>query len=78
MDLSIPLGGIRNAEAAFDSNARSIVQGSLNAGRSSAGDSVDLSTAVVGLLSSNLAFTANVKAASLEDNLTRNEISLLG
>jgi len=77
MDLSIPLGGIQNAEAAFDSNARSIIQDSVGVA-SPHGDSVDLSTAVVGLLSSNLSFMANVKVAGIEDNLTQNEISLLG
>jgi len=77
MDLSIPLGGIQNAEAAFDSNARSIVQDSVGVA-SPHGDSVDLSTAVVGLLASSLSFTANVKAASVEDNLTQNQFSLLG
>ncbi len=78
MDLSIPLGGIQNAEASFNANARSIVQGSLGAGGAAAGDSVDLSTAVVGLLSSSLSFQANVKVASVEDNLTQNQFSLLG
>ncbi len=77
MDLSIPLGGIQEADSAFNSAATSISQNSLSqpAGR---GDSVDLSTAVVNLLQAKLSFIANVKVAGVEDNLTRNEINLLG
>jgi hypothetical protein len=83
MDLSIPLAGIQKADTAFDSAARSITDTSLgiqlpSIGHPGGGDSVDLSTAVVNLLSSTLSFEANVKVASLEDNLTKNELSVLG
>jgi hypothetical protein len=79
MDLSIPLDGIQRAETALNSAAVSISQGSLGIAQPNGrGDSVDLSTAVVNLLQSKLSFLANTKVASVEDNLTRSEISLLG
>jgi hypothetical protein len=77
MDLSIPLEGIQNASTSFDSAARSIVQDSLG-GSSPHGDSVNLSSAVVSLLSAQSSFTANVKVASIEDNLTKSTFSVLG
>jgi hypothetical protein len=76
MDLSIPLSGMQTASAAFDSAARSITQASVSA-PSGPGDSADLSSAVVGLLAAKLSFFANEKVASIEDNLTKNEISVL-
>ena len=80
MDLSIPVGGIQTASAAFDSAARSIAQAfnGNSTPSSGGGDSVDLSTAVAGLLASKTAFLANEQVALVEDSLTRTSFSVLG
>jgi hypothetical protein len=84
MDLSIPLAGLRSADANFDTSAAAIVQGFSGAtvGGSSAAaaqsDRVDLSTGLAGLLNSRLAFEANVKVAEAENSLNKSTFSLLG
>jgi hypothetical protein len=78
MNLSIPLSGIQTADAAFDSAARSVVQAFAGGTPGQAEDSVSLSSAVTGLLTSSLDFTANVKVAIVEDNLDKNALSILG
>lgn len=84
MDLSIPLGGMQTADAAFDSAAQSITR-AFSGGPPTAlgnapnqGDTAELSDAVAGLLASKLNFMANEKAAIVEDNLTKSTISVLG
>jgi flagellar hook protein FlgE len=83
MDLSIPVNGMQQAEGAFNSSATSIMrafQGSTTTGGSAptSGDTVDLSTAVTGLVTSKQDFQANVKVAQVEDSLTKSLFSLLG
>ena len=84
MDLSIPLAGGQTADAAFDSAAQAITQ-AFNGGQptqlgnaSNQGDTVELSTAVAGLLKSKLDFIANEKVAIVENSTTRSALSVLG
>jgi hypothetical protein len=42
------------------------------------GDSVDLSSAVTGLMKSNLDFTANVKMELIDSQMSQSTFSLLG
>jgi len=83
MDLSIPAAGMQSASAAFETAANSLTQvfqnstNPLTAG-STMGDSVDLSTAMAGLLKSNLDFTANTKLEMVENQMQRSTFSVLG
>ena len=83
MNLSIPVEGMQQAENSFNSSASSITkafQGNNTApgGGATSGDTVDLSTAVTGLITSKQEFLANVKVAQVEDNLTKSLFSLMG
>jgi hypothetical protein len=82
MDLSIPAAGMSSASAAFDFAASAITQAFNNTGNSSSsssatGDSVDLSTAVAGLLKSKLDFMANVNLEIVENHMNQSTFSVL-
>jgi flagellar hook protein FlgE len=82
MNLSIPVEGIRQAENSFSSSAASITRAfqantSANSSGSPSSDTVDLSSAVTGLISAKQDFLANVHVAQVDDNLTRSSFSLL-
>ena len=71
------------ASAALETAANGLNQVFQNASNpltsgSTMGDSVDLSTAMLGMLKSNLNFTANVKMAVVENSMARSTFSILG
>jgi len=74
------LAGIEKASASFDSAATSLLQAANGASPSATvpGDRVDLSQAVVSLLSSERTFSANIAAEIVESNLTKSTFSVLG
>ncbi len=73
MDLSISLFGLQSAAAPFDSAAKCISQAfsgikqTRPGAATNQGDSVELSTAVGGLLNSKFDFVANEKVALVEN-----------
>jgi flagellar hook protein FlgE len=82
MNLYIPVEGIRQAEASFNSSAASITRAfqgntTANSSGSPSNDTVDLSSAVTGVITAKQDFLANVKVAQVEDNLTQSSFSLL-
>lgn len=84
MDLSIPLSGLQTAAATFDSAANSIIK-AFSGGQPrqlgdapNQGDSVELSTAVAGLLKSKLDFLANEQVALVENSTMKSTLSVLG
>jgi hypothetical protein len=83
MNFSIPAAGMQAASAAFESAANGlnqVFQKGLNplTQGSTMGDSVDLSSAVTGLMKSNLDFTANVKMELIDSQMSQSTFSLLG
>ena len=85
MDFSIPLGGMQAESAAFDAAARGILHSFLPGSNSSAGslhrtaaDSLDLSASAVALLQAKVGFEGNAKLATVEDEIEKNTLSILG
>jgi hypothetical protein len=83
MNFSIPAAGMQAASAALESAANGLNHVFQNASNpltsgSTMGDSVDLSTAMLGMLKSNLDFTANVKTAVVENSMAQSTFSILG
>jgi flagellar hook protein FlgE len=71
---SIALGGLQQASARFEKAAS---QMSATASPQ-AGDSVDLSTAAVAMLTARNQFSANLKAVHVADKMERTAIQLMG
>jgi hypothetical protein len=70
----IALGGLERAAASFDKSATRMTA----AAAPEAGDSVDLSTAAVGMLTARNQFSANLKTAHVADEMERMAIELIG
>jgi hypothetical protein len=75
---------MQTADAAFDAAASALTR-AFSGGQpaqlgdaQNQGDTVELSTAVAGLLKSKVDFLANEKAALVEDAVTKSTISVLG
>ena len=76
MNFSIPLAGIQNAGASFDTAASAITR-AFNQTGAAAGDTADLSTQVAALLKSKLDFMASVNVALVENETNKSTFSLL-
>ncbi len=72
------LQGLQNAAAQFDSAAAAIAKLPSGAPSSEAGDTVDLSAAMVLMLSARDAFLANVKTAQTGDELQQTLLNMIG
>jgi flagellar hook protein FlgE len=76
MDLSaIALSGLQAAGAAVERAGRRVTAAT---SPESAADTVDLSTAMVGLLASQRQFEANLKVFQTADEMDRHTIDVLG
>jgi flagellar basal body rod protein FlgG len=73
IDFQIPLSGMKHASESLDRTASRIA-----AAPFSQGDSVDLSSEMVGLMTARTSFEVNVKSAQTEDQMSRNLISFFG
>lgn len=83
MDFSIAAAGMQSASAAFENAANGLTRAFQSANNpltegSTMGDSVSLSTAMVGLMKSNLDFTANVKMELVDSEMSQSTMSILG
>lgn len=67
IDFSTPLVGMNAAAQSLNKTAGRIA----NVGRSPAGDTADLSAEAVAMIEARNNFSANVKAAQTEDQMTR-------
>jgi hypothetical protein len=74
MNVSNALVGIENASANFDSAAGALVK-AVSVGPS-AGDTVQLTNAVAGLLNSELAFSASIATEIVENNIAKTTLSI--
>jgi hypothetical protein len=83
MNFSIAAAGMQSASAAFETAANGLNQvfqngfNPMTAG-STMGDSVSLSSAMAGLMKSNLDFTANVKMEMVDNEMSQSSLSVLG
>jgi len=73
IDFQTPLSGMNRASASLDRAASRIA-----AAPFSQGDSVDMSTEMVALMTARSSFEANVKVAQTEDQMSRSVLSILG
>jgi hypothetical protein len=73
LDLQTPLSGMNRASASVDRAASRIA-----AAPFPPGDSVDLSTEMVALMTGQNSFEANVKVAQTEDQMSRSLLNILG
>ncbi len=74
-DLSIPLGGMAQAESRLNTVASRLARLAVPA--SAPGDTVDLSAEMVALTESKNAYEANVKAAQTFEQMSRTVLDIL-
>ena len=78
MNISNALAGLENASASFDSASASLLQSLTPATAGAAQDSLQLSEAMVGLLKSQINFSANIATEIVENSLNRTALSVVG
>ncbi len=78
MDISaIALRGLDAAQADLDQAAGSIARATVPGSDAAPADTVDLSTAIVGLLTARQEFAANIKVLKTADEMERHALDLL-
>lgn len=78
MDISNALAGVESASANFDSASVALVKAATGGSAGAPGDSVQLSDATVGLLQSQLRFSASIATEIVESNITKTALSVFG
>jgi flagellar hook protein FlgE len=78
IDFSTPLAGMNAAEASLNRTASNIANFGGTPANAPGGDTLDLSTDMIGLIEARNNFSANVKAAQTEDQMTQSLLKMIG
>jgi len=74
IDFSTPLSAMQRAEASLNQTAARVA----SIGLTPSGDSVDLSAEMIAMMEAKNNFSANVKVAQTEDQVSQSLLNILG